>query len=97
MQSQQSKSVIEEQAQCNRDEAIPLHYEPIYQTEHCNILEMASVIPGESSESWHNLSKGLMLRKAAIAFVGLCKINMNRNQYMSAFRCVRSALYCYSE
>ena len=94
MKSQQSKSVIEEQAQCNKDEAIPLYYESIDSLEQCKVLEMAY---GESSESWHRASKGLMLRKAALAFIALCKLNMDRNMYMSALHNIRSGLYCYSK
>ena len=97
MKSQQSKSVIEEQAQCNKDEAIPLYYESIDSLEQCKVLEMAYMLHGESSESWHRASKGLMLRKAALAFIALCKLNMERNMYMSALHNIRSGLYCYSK
>ena len=89
--------MIEEQAQCNRDEPIPLHYKPLDRVDHSKFLQMASVVSEESSESWHHLSKGLMFRKAAMAFIALCKLKMSRSQYISGLRCIRSALYCYGE
>lgn len=89
--------MVEEQVQCNKDEAIPLHYQPISGEDKPENLQMTSLISDDSSESWHYLSKGLMFRKAALTFIGLCKLNMSQSQYVFALRCVRSALYCYGE
>ena len=94
-QSQQGNSVVEEQAHCNRDEAIPLHYSPLHTDDNMENFQMTSLVADE--KSWHNLSKGLMFRKAAIAFIGLCKLNMSGSQYLPALRCIRSALYCYGK
>ena len=96
-QCQQGTSVIEEQARCNRDEAIPLHYTPLSKEDNSENLQMTSLVADEKHDSWHNLSKGLMFRKAALALIGLCKLHMSGSQYLSGLRCIRSALYCYGE
>lgn len=47
-------------------------------------------------QTWHQLSKYLLIKKAALTFSALSKIYINRNDYLEAFKCLRLAFYCFA-
>ena len=124
-----SSGLYEEQASCNPNKAIPLHYTPLekssnatesqsFLSSECSLegqtevkhyeggnLKMESCLQmafmgldqSTSSKPWHNLSRGLLFRKAAITFAALLKSRMNTRDYKDALKYLRMSLYCFSE
>lgn len=105
-------NIIEEQVRCNRDEAIPLLYEPL------NKLSNQEQRPSESEEkrsladlrvtskspevegqghTWHLASKGLLYRKAAYTFLALAKPCVPRGEMLEALRYLKLAFACFGK
>ncbi|KAL4231619.1 Erythroid differentiation-related factor 1 [Mactra antiquata] len=102
-----SSQIVEEQATCNSDEAIPLHYEPLIKTNISSTsvnketlsLEKIPTVSVESKEndpqSWHTLSEGLLYRKAALAFSAMTKSCMVVDDMMKSYTYLKMALTCF--
>lgn len=107
--------IVEEQATCHSDEAIPLHYEPLARSptthsrrptvggegQRSDELQMTSIsVESEDQQTghtWHKLSKGLLLRKAALTFAAITKTNMNKSEYTESFKYLKLAMYCFGK
>lgn len=92
-------NIVEEQARCNRDEAIPLHYEPIH-TPAMTLpeLQMTSVSQEENGgQSWHYLSKGLLYRKGALTYIAMAKQSFGENKFLETIKQLKVGFSCYSK
>ncbi|KAH3706561.1 hypothetical protein DPMN_065948 [Dreissena polymorpha] len=102
--------IIEEQVRCNRDEAIPLHYEPLNkpssqeqrqsQSEEkrsladLRVTSKSPEVEGQG-HAWHLVSKGLLYRKAAYTFLALAKPCVPRGEMLETLRYLRLAFACF--
>ncbi|KAK3590013.1 hypothetical protein CHS0354_041036 [Potamilus streckersoni] len=96
--------IVEEQVRCNRDEAIPLHYEPLQKkhavsSEDLYIAECKDVVhvgtdESSRSSSCHDSFKAKLIHKAAITFHALAKMHASQNKYRECLRLLRNALIC---
>lgn len=109
-ETEDSKHKVETQAECNPSEAIPLHYEPLhpnpsqkatkqgmgkhtYSVNELSLLALSSM----SHSTWHSLSKVLLLRKAAISYLGLARINLAAEKFGRALKYIKLALCSFGE
>ncbi|XP_076460527.1 erythroid differentiation-related factor 1-like isoform X2 [Babylonia areolata] len=103
LQSQRSNSnIVEEQRTCKSSEAIPLRYEPLRPAatapeapQSTMLIQRSSVWPGGMGDSWHKLSKALLLRKAAMANYVLASEFLANKQPGMALKHIRYALHCF--
>lgn len=51
----------------------------------------------QTGHTWHKLSKGLLLRKAALTFSAITKTNMNKSEYTESFKYLKLAMYCFGK
>ncbi|KAL3863890.1 hypothetical protein ACJMK2_005617 [Sinanodonta woodiana] len=98
--------IVEEQARCNKDEAIPLHYEPLQkkhsvssEPEDLYIAECKEVVQmctDDSSRSadWHDV-KAKLIRKAAITFYTVAKMTASQNKLRERLRLLKNAFICF--
>lgn len=106
-------NIVEEQAKCNSDEAIPLHYEPLKQSlaagsrsatserSRSDELQMTYISQEKEGpkkdQTWHQLSKGLLFRKAALTFSAMAKNNLNKSQFTESLKYLKLAMYCFGK
>ncbi|KAK3095461.1 hypothetical protein FSP39_014975 [Pinctada imbricata] len=104
VQIHKQKNLVEEQAQCYKDQAIPLHYEPLNmsapphdETDHpLHDKEQEQLAEPEPSRSWHRLLKVLLLRKATIAFCTVARKEMALKDVGSCLKNIDLALKCFA-
>ena len=107
--------IVEEQAKCDSDTAIPLHYEPLKKTTKTGKrvisdqkrssgpgdLQMTSFTKeGEEQpqgQTWHQLSKGLLFRKAAMTFAAITRGCVNKAEYIQAVKYLKLAMCSFSK
>ncbi|KAL8603667.1 hypothetical protein ACOMHN_017164 [Nucella lapillus] len=98
-----SSSLVEDQQTCKASEAIPLRYEPLHPSPSPRTKPLA---PGASMlvqrrgvgdvvDSWHRLSKALLLRKASMANYILAGEFLSNKQPGTALKHLRYALHCF--
>ncbi len=60
-------------------------------------LSVISGHDGATGLTWHNKSKGLLLRKAAVAYYGIAEAAIAQRKYEETLALCQQALYCYSK
>ena len=91
------------QSQPNPDEAIPLHNQPINiqrdKMSQVSIMDNSKPMPFISlpEGTWHKLSKTLMLKKAAIAYNGMCETSLAEMKFGKALKYANLGLMCIGE
>lgn len=109
--SQKSSHIVEEQAKCNADQPIPLHYEPIKRQQttssppadleksRTDDLQMTFIHKDNDSpkkvQTWHQNPKGLLFRKAALTFAAMAKNTLTKSNYMEAFKFLKLAMFSF--
>lgn len=103
LQILKKKNIVEEQATCNKNTAIPLHYEPLQKSapphndkEPPLHDKDQSVVEAETSVTWHRTLKVLLLKKAAIALYTLARSAALENQPGKSLCLLRISLQCYA-
>lgn len=104
LQILKKKNIVEEQATCNKNTAIPLHYEPLQKSapphndkEPPLHVKDQSVVEAETSVTWHRTLKVLLLKKAAIALYTLARSAALENQPGKSLCLLRISLQCYGQ
>ena len=97
-----SSSIVEEQLTCNASEAIPLKYEPIRQMELATssnkvLVQRSTVVNDTTMDSWHKLTKALLLRKGCIANYVLATEFLSNKQYGCSLKHIRYAIHCFGK
>ncbi|XP_061171381.1 erythroid differentiation-related factor 1-like [Saccostrea echinata] len=102
IQIRKNKNIVEEQMTCNKDTAIPLHYEPLQKsapphndTEPPLHDRDQSVVETESSLTWHRTLKVLLLKKAAVALYTLARGAAVEYQAGKSLRLLKISLQCF--
>ncbi|ESO95111.1 hypothetical protein LOTGIDRAFT_232201 [Lottia gigantea] len=91
-------SIVEEQAYCDPNVAIPLSYEPLRKPSSTDNLQLTTIDNKQPEVySWHGLSKCLLLRKAAMTFYSTCKEYLSIQKFGHALRQIRFAIVCFEE
>ena len=96
---------MEEQRRCNSDQAIPLHYEPLKKSAPpyneadppLHDKDHIQLVGAESSDTWHRLSKVLLLRKATISFCTIARKRLAEKNVGSCLKNVELALTCFGK
>ncbi|XP_053407087.1 erythroid differentiation-related factor 1-like isoform X2 [Mercenaria mercenaria] len=103
--------IVEEQAKCDSDTAIPLHYEPLKrktatlppdpsdaEKSRSDDLQMTSFNKEaegqQKGQTWHQLSKGLLFRKAAVTFSAMTRGCMNKGECVKSVKYLKLAMVC---
>ncbi|XP_050399399.1 erythroid differentiation-related factor 1 [Patella vulgata] len=93
---QKNVSIVEEQASCDNSEAIPLGYKPLASiSTEVNLQLSTLLIP--KKQKWQDVSKCLLLRKAAMTFYCAGKEYLSIQKYGHALRQIRFAIVCFEE
>ena len=97
-----SSSIVEEQLTCNASEAIPLKYEPIRQMElaaNCNkvLVQRSAMMNDAAMDTWHKLTKALLLRKGCMANYVLATEFLSNKQYGCSLKHIRYAIHCFGK
>ncbi len=73
-----------------------MHYKPLERMTLHNYLQVSKATT-DALESWHQLSKSLLLRKASMSYYALAKEHMSVQKYGYALKHIRFALHCLGE
>ncbi|XP_062611260.1 LOW QUALITY PROTEIN: erythroid differentiation-related factor 1-like [Saccostrea cucullata] len=102
IQIRKNKNIVEEQMTCNKNTAIPLHYEPLQKsapphndTEPPLHDKDQSVVETESSLTWHRTLKVLLLKKAAVALYTLARGAAVEYKAGKSLRLLKISLQCF--